>query len=257
MCNKAAQIASVSSPRAPSPSVPNSNGAFPATGTSVASAVPLRQGTISTKGTRALCAAPLGHGPSSAKGARAHGDVPLSRGKMSATGVRVPNAAPLNHGKGACASRAAHPSHASRSNEAAATARRPPKQRCSPSPLFDHVVAVVLRFESANSQTLLSGHEVAVGLRCGKASTETPRYFERLDPVFPRDSSSRSIRSPIKEESKTLATSSPFSKRSNGKKPSRVARKFCTHPRPAHETPTGSAGPAPSSSTLTHVHQAA
>ena len=127
VCNKAAQIASVSSPRAPSPSVTNYNGEVPATETSVASAVPLSQGTVSTKGTRALCAAPLGHGPSSAKGSRAHSDVPLSRGKNLSTGVRVPNAAPLNHGKGACASRAAPPSHASRSNEAAATARRPPK----------------------------------------------------------------------------------------------------------------------------------
>ena len=65
------------------------------------------------------------------------------------------------------------PGHALRSNETAATARRPPKQTCSPSPLSVQVVAV--------------------GLRCGKANTKTPRSLARLDPVFPRDSSGRSI----------------------------------------------------------------
>ena len=162
-------------------------------GTSVASAVSLSQGTIPTKGTRASCAVLLGHGPNSAKGTRAHSAVPLSRGINSATGVRISNAAPLNHGKGACASRAAPPSHASPSNEADATVRRPPKRTCSPSPLSDHVVAVGLRCGKANSKTLLPGHEVAVGLRCGKANTKTPRSLVRLDPVFPRDSSGRSI----------------------------------------------------------------
>ena len=105
----AAQIASVSSPRAPTPSVAYSHGAVPAKGTSVASAVPLNPGTISTKGTRASCAVPIDHGPSSAKGTRVHSAVPLSRGLNSATGVRVSIVAPLNHGTGACASRAAPP----------------------------------------------------------------------------------------------------------------------------------------------------
>ena len=101
--------------------------------------------------------------------------------------------------------------HASRSNTAAATARRPPKRTCSPSPLSDHLVAVDLRCGKANSNTLLPGHEVAVGLRCGKANTKAPRSFVRLDLVFPRDSSERSVPC-IKEESSRLATSSPFSK---------------------------------------------
>ena len=193
LSNNAAQIASVSSPRAPTPSTAYSHGAAPVKETSVASAVPLNPGTISTKGTRASCAVPIGHGPSSAKGTRAHNAVPLSHGIKSATGVRFSNATPLNHGKEACASRAAPPSHASRSNESAATARRPPKRTCSPLPLSDHVRAVSLRYGKANSKTLLRNQEVVVGLRCGKANTKTPRSFARLDPVFPRDSNGRSI----------------------------------------------------------------
>ena len=114
-----------------------------------------------------------------------------------------------------------------------------------------------MRCGRANSQTLLSGHGVVVGLRCGKASTKPPRYFETLDPVFPRDSSGRSILFPIKEVSETSATSSPFSKRSNGKKPSRVGRNLLPTRAQLMKTPTGSAGPDPSSSSLTHVHQVA
>ena len=171
-------------------------------GTSVDSTVPIYPGTISTKETRASCAVPIGHGPSSARGTHAHNAVLLSRRKHLATGVRVSNAAPLNHGTGACASRAAPPSHASRSNEAAATARRPPKRTCSLSPLSDQLVAV--------------------GLRCGKGKTETPRSLARFDPVFPRYSIGLSIFFPIKEESSRLATSFPFSKRANGKESPRV-----------------------------------
>ena len=141
--NNAAQIASVMSPRAPTPSVAYCHGAARAKGTSVVSTVPLSPGTISTKGTRASCAVPIGHGPSSAQGTHDHNAVPLSHGINSATGVRVSNAAPLNHGTGACASRAAPPSHASRSNEAAAMEPRPPKRTCSPPPLSICLVASV------------------------------------------------------------------------------------------------------------------
>ena len=59
-------------------------------------------------------------------------------------------------------------------------------------------------------------------MRCGKANTQAPRSLSRLDPVFSRDSSGSSIFFHIKQESSTLAT--------------------C---------------PAPSSRTLSHVHQAA
>ena len=130
---------------------------------------------VSTTGTRASCAVLLGNGPNPAKRTRAPSAVPLSRGINSATGVRVPNTAPFNHGKGACASRATPPSHASRSSEAAATARHSLKRTCSPPPLPDHVVAVGLRCGKANSKTPLPVHEVAVGLRCGKSNTKTPR----------------------------------------------------------------------------------
>ena len=134
LSNNAAQIASVTSPRA----VEYSHGGVPAKGTCVASAVPLSQGTISRTGTRAPCAVPLDHGSNSAKGTRAPSGVPLSRGIHSATGVCASSAAPLNHGKGACASHAAPPSHESCSNEAAATPRRSPKRPCSPLPLPDY-----------------------------------------------------------------------------------------------------------------------
>ena len=146
--------APISNPRAPKPSVAYSHGAVPSKGTDAASAVPLNLSPKSTTGTRASGAVPIGHGPNSATGTRANSVVPLSRGINSATGGRVSNAAPLNYGRGACASRAAPPSHASRSNEAAATARRPFKRMCSLSPLSDHVVPVGLRCGKANSKTL-------------------------------------------------------------------------------------------------------
>ena len=70
--------------------------------------------------------------------------------------------------------------------------------------------------------TIFSDHEVAVDFRSGKANTKIPRSFARLDAVFARDSSGRSVFFSIKEESTRFATSSPFSKRPNGKEPPRV-----------------------------------
>ena len=104
--------------------------------------------------------------------------------------------------------------------------------------------------------TLRADHEVAVGLRCGKANTKSPRSLVRLDPVFTRDNSGRSILFPIKEESSRLATSFPFSKRANGKEPPRVRPMLPPTRVPLMKTPTGSVSPALSSRTLTHVHQA-
>ena len=75
--------------------------------------------------------------------------------------------------------------------------------------------------------------------------------------MFPRDINGRCILFPIKEESSRLATSFLFSDRANGKEPSRVGLTLPTTRAPLMKTPTGSAGPAPSSRTLTHVHQAA
>ena len=42
-------------------------------------------------------------------------------------------------------------------------------------------------------ETLFSDHAVAVDLRCGKANTKTQRSFTRLDSVFARDGSGRSV----------------------------------------------------------------
>ena len=78
-----------------------------------------------------------------------------------------------------------------------------------------------------------------------------------LDPVFPRDRRGRSILFPIKEESSRLATSFPVSKRANGKEPLRVGPMQPPTRAPLMKTPRGSVGPAPSSRTLTHVHQVA
>ena len=101
-----------------------------------------------------------------------------------------------------------------------------------------------------------SDRKVAVDLGCGKANTETPRYFARLDPVFARDSSGHSVLFSIKKESTRLATSSPFSKRPNGKQLPRVKTLLPPARAPLQKTPTGSMDPASSSSTLTLVLQA-
>ena len=94
-------------------------------------------------------------------------------------------------------------------------------------------------------------------MRCGKANTTTPSCLARLDPVFPRDSSGRSILFPIKEELSSLATSFPSSKRANGNEPPRVGPMLPPTRSPLSKTHTGATSPAPSSRTLTHVHQAA
>ena len=59
------------------------------------------------------------------------------------------------------------------------------------------------------------------------------------------------------EESSRLATSYPFSKRADGNEPPRVGPILPPTRAPLMKTPTGSAGPASSSRTITHVHQAA
>ena len=61
---------------------------------------------------------------------------------------------------------------------------------------------------------------------------------------------------PIKEKSSRLATSFSFSKRTNGKEPPRVGPMLPPTRAPLMKTPTGSASPALSSRTLTHVDQA-
>ena len=87
--------------------------------------------------------------------------------------------APLSLGTAAHAPSAASPSHAPRSSQTAAPARRSYQRGCpTPPPL---------------------GHAVAVGLRCGKADAETPRSRVKLDSAFFRNSGGRSILFPVKE----------------------------------------------------------
>ena len=74
--------------------------------------------------------------------------------------------------------------------------------------------------------------------------------------MFTRDSSGRSTLFPIKEESSSLATSFPFSKRANGKEPPPVGSMLPPTRAPLMKAPTRSATPALYSRTLTHVHQA-
>ena len=145
-------------------------------------------------------------------------------------GVRAPNAAPINHGTESCALRAPPPG-TRRAPKAEVTARRLFTRTCSSPPLPDQAVAVGLRCGTVDPRNTFSDHEVAVDLRCGKANTKTPRSFARLDPVFARDSSKRSVFFSIKEESTRLATSAPFSKRHNGKEPPRV-KHYCRFPKP-------------------------
>ena len=253
LSNKAAQIASVRSPRAPTPPVDDSHGVVPAARTSASSVDPPSQVNFSTTRTRAPCAVALGHGLTSATGIRDFSAVPLSHDLNSAMEVRAPNAAPTNHGWGSCAL-CASPRHASGSNKAVVTARRLFRRTCSFPLLPNHVMAVGLR--CADLKTLFPDHEVAVGLRWGKANNKSRRYFARLDSVFVRDSSGRSILFSIKEESTRIATPSPFSKTSDGQESYRVEILLPPPRAPLLKMPTGSTGPASSSSTLTHVHQA-
>ena len=148
------------------------------------------------------------------------------------------------------------PRHASRKNEAAVTARRLFTRTCSSPPLPDQAVAVGLRCRTVDPHTLLLTTRWRSILRCGKANTQTPRSFARFDPVFARDNSGCSVLFSIKEESTRLATSSPFSKRHNGKEPLRVKTLLPPARAPLQKAPTGSTEPASSLNTLTHVFQA-
>ena len=136
--------ASTSSPRAPPPPVTTFEGAMPATGICASSVAPLCQGTAAC----ALSAAPP------ATGVRASSVAPLSYGIIQATGACASSSAALSLSTGARAPSAAPPSHAPRSSQTAAPAHRSFQRGCPTLPP--------------------PGHAVAVGLRCGKADTETP-----------------------------------------------------------------------------------
>ena len=110
LSSNAAQIASVKSPRAPTPSADDSHGVVPAAGTSASSVVSSSQLTFFFDGENARFQR-LSPRPSSefGDGNRASSAVSLNRGIHSAMGARAPNAAPINHGTGACALRAPPP----------------------------------------------------------------------------------------------------------------------------------------------------
>ena len=74
--------------------------------------------------------------------------------------------------------------------------------------------------------------------------------------MFARDNSGRSVLFSIKGESTRLATSSPFSKRQNGKEPPRVKTLLPLAQALLQKTPTEPTYPASSFNTLTHVFQA-
>ena len=74
--------------------------------------------------------------------------------------------------------------------------------------------------------------------------------------MLARDNSERSVLFSVKEESTRLATSSPFSKRHNGKEAPQVKTLMPLARAPLQKTSTGSTGPASSFNTLTNVFQA-
>ena len=111
LSSNAAQIASVKSPRAPTPFADDSHGVVPAAGTSASSVVSSSQVIFFlsfffySENARFQRRSPRSWSEF-ADGNRASSAVSLSRGINSAMGVRAPNAAPINHGTGACALRA-------------------------------------------------------------------------------------------------------------------------------------------------------
>ena len=144
---------------------------MPATGACASVAAPVSHAT----GNRASSAA------LPATGASASSAAPLSCGIFQATGVCASSAAPFGLGTGSHASNAA-PRATRRAvvRLLACTSLLSARLSC-PSPL---------------------GHAVAVGLRCGKAATETPRSRFQLDSALPRNSGGRSTLFLVKESTK-------------------------------------------------------
>ncbi len=103
LSSNAAQIASVKSPRAPTPSTDDSHGVVPAAGTSASSVVSSSQviffSFLSFDGENARFQRRSPRSWSEfGDGNRASSGVSLIRGINSAMGVRARNAAPINHG---------------------------------------------------------------------------------------------------------------------------------------------------------------
>ena len=143
------------------------------------------------------------------------------------------------------------PRHASRSNIAALTERRLFTRTCSSPPLPDHAVSVGLRCGTGDSLAHFPHHVVAVSFRCEKANTKPPRSFTRIDPMFARDSSGRSFYFlPYQEGVHKISYLVSLLKEARQKNPPRVKTLLPPARAPLQKTPTGSTGPASSSSTL-------
>ena len=184
--------ASTSSPRAPPSPVTKFAGAMPATKSCASSAAPLSQST----GAFALSAIPP------ATRSRTSSAGPLSYVFIKATGACASGAAPLSLGTRVHTPSVAPPNHVPRSSQTEASSRRSFQRGCPTHPPF--------------------GNAVAVGLRCGKADTETPISRMQFGLVFPRNNGGRSTLFPVEVESTRSATSSPFPSRPTVRKPSPV-----------------------------------
>ena len=152
----------------------------------------------------------------------------------STSEARASNAALLNLGTRAGGINAALPNHAPRSTTTVAPSRR--------------------LFQRGYPPPSSPGHAVAIGLRCGKANTETPRSWLKLDLAFPRNNGGRSTLFPIKEESTRLLPCLPS--RPGLQEGTPVDTLFPPTRAPFLKSCTGSAGPLSSSRTPLHMHSA-
>ena len=157
-------------------------------------------------------------------------------GVFADDGGPASNAAPLTMGTRAGVVNVALPNHAPRGTTPVAPSSRSCQRGCP--------------------HLSLPGHAVAVGLRCGKANTETPKSRLKLDSMFPRNNGGRLTLFPFTEESAKVATSSPFSTRSTGWKPYPVDPLLPPTGAPFSKASTGSADPFLSSCTPLRVRRA-
>ena len=157
------------------------------------------------------------------------------RASSPTSGARASNAVPLTLGTRAGEINAPLPTHAPRG------IMRVPSRRS---------------FQRGCPPLSPPGHVVVVGLRSGKANTETPSSRLKIDSAFPSNNGGLSILFSIKEESTRLATLSPFHTRYTGRTPSPVDPLLPSIKALFVKSSTGSAGPHSSSRTPLHVRRA-
>ena len=191
LSNNAAQITSVKSPRAPTPCANDSHG-VPTAGTSASSVVPRRQVTVfDGENARFQRRSPRSRSRVRRWEPRFHRRFSQPRHKLGNEGTRS-NAAPINHGTGGCNLRVPPQARVAQ-QYSCGDGPSPFSRTCSSPPLTDQAVAGRFEVCDGRPSNTFSDQAVSVGLRCGKANARTPRYFARLDPVFARDSSERSV----------------------------------------------------------------